>query len=69
MKILHLFAEKQEAKLSLGWLDDNFVALVNKCNELEARIDELGQKNKENEAVMLAQADHILKLQTKKGKA
>lgn len=65
MKIPHEFATKQDAVHSVAWLDENFAALVNKCNELESRIDALGQKNKENEAVMLAQAAHILKLQPK----
>lgn len=65
MKIPHEFTTKQDHKLSLAWLDENFLALTNKVNELETRLNAQGEVVAEQMTIILQQNDAIKKLQPK----
>lgn len=64
MKPRHHFASKKEERLSLVWLDENFQQALDKCTELETRLNEQGQKLKAREDENLSLRDALAKVGT-----
>ena len=65
MKPAHTFAAKAEEQLSLSWLDDNFKQALDRCDELEARLNAQGAIVAEQVTIILQLHEAIKKLQPK----